>query len=107
MANNLKVVKLKNSNLEKKSLQTTYNWFQRLIAKLIMVKLMDKYQFFFKIQYYGGQKLNKYDIVRNSENLLFVVLDIEDDLALIATDKSLYSKPKVFGRLHLMPRKES
>tara|TARA_R110000822_G_scaffold127454_1_gene262962 strand:- start:15329 stop:15664 length:336 start_codon:yes stop_codon:yes gene_type:complete len=100
-----KYIKLRESNVENKQLKSRYNKFQLLIAKWLGVELKDSFVYTFRIRFYGG-RLKEGDVLANSENVAFVVIDVANNLALIMTYGAFTQKPKVYNTLTIVPKRK-
>lgn len=99
LKNQRKHIKVLNYALEKERVaKSQYNKFQRLVAKLIRVKLADKQQYLFQIHYKGNVKLAHGDVIANKQGVIFGVIQGNNNReARIVTLDGFVQKPNMNG----------
>lgn len=102
-----KHVQILESEMVEKMLVTKYKKWQLFLAKLIKVEVNDAYTYLYRIRYKGSVKLKKNDVVFNSEQVLFGVLQENNRFAMISTAEAFVRRPKVYGNLTILEKSKS
>jgi len=99
-----KFVTIGKSEVLKKHLNTSYKKWQLIIAKWIGVELKDKFQYAIRITYKGSHALRINDIVSTEDGETFLVMRSELNIAILASSEAYYEKPKMYGKLYILPK---
>lgn len=101
-----KFIKIRNDETVKRELVSDYNKFQLLLCKWFKILPLDSYRYYFRIEYYGN-KIKEDDVLMNSQNILFVVLKVTNNMALLISHGAFSEKPKIYDKLHIVEKKEN
>ena len=99
-----KFVTVGKAEVVKKHLKSKYKKWQLNIAKWIKVDVADTHQYAMRITYKGGTSLKINDIVSNEDGDLFMVIRSELNIAILASSEAYSYKPKMYGKLYIIPK---
>lgn len=99
-----KFVTVNKSEVIKKHLTSKYKKWQLRIAKWIKVDVADTHQYAMRITYKGSTSLNINDVVSNEDGELFLVMKSTLNIAVLVSSEAYSYKPKMYGKLYIIPK---
>ena len=100
-----KTIKVRNSNLIDAILDKGIKKWKLYVCKFINVPVLHKYRFMYNISYYAG-KIEKEDVLVNSQGVAFFVSSAGKGMATIVTHDPKSESPKMFGIFHVLAKKK-
>lgn len=99
-----KFVTIGKSEVVKKHLNSKYKKWQLMIAKWIKVELADTHQYAMRITYKGANSLKINEVVSTEDGELFMVINSTLNVAVLASSEAYSYKPKMYGKLYILPK---